>query len=349
MSDKAQTENWKKIVKPYTTPSLLKSWWQVTNTLIPYFFLWWLSYKVIGISYWLLLPLCFLNGLFMVRTFIIFHDCGHGSFFKSKILRTLVGYITGVLTFTPYWQWTKDHAGHHATSGNLNKRGMGDITTITVNEYKQMHWIEKFGYRLYRMPFVTFFVGPFYFFILKFRFFQKEDGPKEKRSVLITNMALVILIGALASLMGFKNFLIIQAGILLFSQPIGIFLFYVQHQYEDAYWEKNEKWNFYDASVRGSSYFKLPKVLQWFSGNIGFHHIHHLSHQIPNYNLEKCMNENEVFQNSKIITLSEGFSTLFLKLWDEDKKSMITWSEYKKLHASSVEERHISFIITRPS
>ncbi len=324
------TSDWRMVVKSYAKPNVWKSSWQLANTLIPLVVLWYLAYKAFEVSYALTLAISLLNVPFFVRSFIIMHDCGHGNFFASRKARTFWGYVTGILCFTPYWQWAKDHATHHSTSGNLDKRGFGDIWTVTVEEFSQMTRLERLRYRLYRFPFVTFVVGPFWLFQMRFRFFAKHDGPKERGSVVITNIALALLITALCYAVGWKAFLMIQLPIIIVNQVLGIWLFYVQHQYEGVYWARDKEWNYFDASIKGSSYFKLPKILQWASGNIGLHHIHHLSHLIPNYNLERCFNENPMFQNPHTITITSSFKSLSMDLYDEKNKKLISFADFYK-------------------
>lgn len=325
--------NWQKLVKDYSTPNPLKSWWQVCSSLGPFFVLWWLAYKALGVSYWFTLGICFVAQIFMIRVFIIMHDCGHGNFFRSKVQRTIVGYITGILSCTPFFQWAKNHGYHHQTSGNLNKRGDGDIWTLTVSEYEELSQFRKFCYHFYRFPLINFIIGPIYLFQIRYRFTEKTDGFKEKLSVHITNVTMAVVILVLSYNIGFVNFLIIQGPILIMTQIVGCWLFYVQHQYKEVYWQKNESWNYYEAALKGSSYYKLPKFLQWWSGNIGFHHIHHLSHQIPNYNLEKCFKSNPVFQNSPSITFWESIKCAFLKLYDEKTQELITFKEYRRRYS----------------
>ena len=326
-------ENWKKIVKHYSTPDEGKSWFQVANTLIPYFVLWFLSYQSLKIHFALSLFFSVLLAGFMVRTFIIMHDCGHGSFFKSSKKRTIVGYITGFLTWTPYWQWTNDHAIHHQTSGNLDKRGHGDVWTATVNEYKEMSFWGKIGYRLYRFPPVTFLLGPIFVFQWNFRFFKKHDGPKEKQSVIICNIFLVLMLATAHFTIGLKDFFIVHGIATLIAQIAGTWLFYVQHQYEGVYWRRNESWDYFDSAMEGSSYFKLPAPLQWISGNIGFHHLHHLSHKIPNYKLQKAMEENEIFKNPYTITMGSSLKSAFMHIYDEEHGDLISFGEYSRRYS----------------
>ena len=320
--------NWKQIVRKYSTPDPVKSWWQVINTLGSFVFLWWLAYKALDISIYLAIFISLVNQIFNIRTFIILHDCGHGSFFKSKKLRTLIGTICGVLTFTPYKQWTREHAGHHQTSGNLDKRGLGDVWTITTAEYSEMSPLAKLGYHAFRFPLVNFVIGPFYIFQIRFRFKQHFDGPEEDRNRYLTNFLIAAIITTLCLTLGWKTFLIVHLPIVLLSNTIGTWLFFVQHQYEDAYWRKNDEWDYFDASIKGSSFLKLPKFFQWSTGNIGIHHIHHLSHQIPNYYLGQAYEENELFQDCKVLGFWESFKGIWLKLWDENTQELISFGEY---------------------
>lgn len=333
----AQTkENWKKIIRPYLKPDHRKSWGQVFNTVPMYILCWFISYQVYSkVSYLAALPFITLTGLFTVRSFIIMHDCGHGSFFKSKKLRTIVGYITGFITFTPYHQWTLSHAIHHKHSGDLDHRGIGDIWTATVDEYNKMSALGKFGYRLFRHPIVTFLIGPFYIFVISYRFFAKQDGKKEKQSVIITNLYILAFAVAMSYLIGFKEFLILQLSVLQVAQIIGVWFFYVQHQYEGVYWRRKQEWDYFDASMEGSSYFKMPAILQWFSGNIGFHHIHHLSHSIPNYYLEQVMEENEIFQKPATLTVLSSLKSAFLNIYDEKEGDLISFREMKRRYSNA--------------
>lgn len=330
--------NWKQVVRKYSTPDHKKSWWQVTNTLVPLFFLWWLAYKAIAISPWLAVAISAFNQIFFIRAFIILHDCGHGSFFKTKKLRTFVGTICGILTFTPYKQWTREHAGHHQTSGNLSKRGIGDVWTLTAKEYGEMSPWQRVGYHAFRFPLVNFILGPFYIFQIRFRFHQRFDGKEEDQNRYLTNVALFLIIGALCYTIGWKAFLIVHLPIVLLSNTIGTWLFFVQHQYEDTYWRTNEEWDYFEASMKGSSFLKLPKFFKWATGNIGIHHIHHLSHQIPNYNLQAAYDENPMFQDCKVLGFWESFKGIWLKLWDEESQELISFGEYYRRYGLKSEK-----------
>lgn len=311
------------ILAPYREPDLKRSVWQMVDTFVPYVVLWYLMYLSTSVSYWLTLALAIPTAGFMVRIFIIFHDCGHGSFFKSSRANNFWGMVTGFLVYTPYYEWRHAHAVHHATAGNLDKKGTGDVWTMTTEEYRNASKGVKFGYRIYRNPLILFTVGAMLSFLFFNRFTFNITHKKDRLSVHLTNLAIVGMVVGLILLMGLKAFLFIQLSILLFATSSGVWLFYLQHQFEDVYWERNEKWNRVKAALEGSSFYKLPKVLQWFSGNIGFHHIHHLNPRIPNYKLEKCYRENPEFREVKPITLRAGFKSFSLRLYDEATHKMV--------------------------
>ena len=320
----------RKIVSKYQVPDTWRSIWQIVNTLVPYFALWAIMFWSVGVSYWLTLLLAIPTAGFMVRTFIIFHDCGHGSFFKSKRANTVVGIITGILTFTPWTRWWHEHAIHHATAGNLDKRGVGDVDTWTVEEYLAAPKWKQLGYRFVRHPLVMFTIGAVFVFAIVQRIPLSSHGKREKASVWWTNAALTVLITGLIMLVGWETYLLVQLPVLLFGTSAGVWMFYVQHNYEGSYWERQENWNFYKAALNGSSLYELPAILQWFTGNIGFHHIHHLGPRIPNYKLQECFKENPVFQSVKPLTIWSSLKTLRLRLWDEANKKMVGWEALKR-------------------
>nr|NQU94501.1 fatty acid desaturase [Bacteroidota bacterium] len=320
--------NWIQIISLYNQPSPLKSWWQIANSLIPYIGLWILMIYSIEISYWLTLGLSVVASGFLVRIFIIFHDCGHGSFFKSPMLSRIVGIITGFMVFTPYHKWHWEHQLHHRTVGNLDKRGVGDVMTLTVEEFKNRPSRKQFIYRLYRNPYFLFVIAPFLLFTLLFRIPGRDQPPKIKIYTHLTTLGLVVAILLMSLWIGLKTFLLIQVPVLFFASVFGVWLFYVQHQYKDVVWERTENWDFKVISMTGCSYLKLPKLLQWFSGNIGFHHIHHLSPKIPNYNLEKCNKENPLFQ-IKPLTFLSSFQSAHYRLWDEEQRKLVGFGEIK--------------------
>ena len=306
-----------------------RSLWQIANSLLPYLLLWYLMYRSLAVSYWLTLALAVPTAGFMVRIFIIFHDCGHGSFFKSHRANAFVGIVTGLLTLTPYYEWRNNHAIHHATAGDLDRRGVGDVKTLTVKDYQALPLLRKIGYRIMRNPLVMFTIGAWLVFILFHRFPGKKGGKREKWGVLWTDLALAGLVVLMGILVGFKEFLLVQLPIVMLGTSIGVWLFYVQHNFEGTYWERHEKWNFIQAGLQGSSYYQLPKWLQWFTGNIGFHHIHHLSPRIPNYKLNQCHQENPFFQQVKPLTIRNSLKSLRFRFWDEENHKMVGYEALK--------------------
>jgi omega-6 fatty acid desaturase (delta-12 desaturase) len=303
----------------------------LVNTLVPYVTLWWLMYVSLSVSYWLTLPLAVLAGGFMVRLFIIHHDCGHGSFFKSRLANEIVGCLTGVITFTPYHQWRWEHAIHHSSSGDLDRRGTGDIWTLTVEEYLAASRWKRFSYRMARNPIVLFVIAPLFLFLVLQRLTNPRAGFRESISVYGTNLALLAVATALSQVFGFKAYVLIQLTVLMVAGSAGVWLFYVQHQFEGVYWERNENWDYATAALQGSSFYKLPKVLQWFSGNIGFHHIHHLSPRIPNYHLEKCHLAEPLFQTVKPVTFFSSFKSFTYRLWDEQRRRLIGYGQLREI------------------
>ena len=323
-------EVWKAMVAEYQKPSAWRAAWQIANSVGPYLLLWYLMYLSVSVSWWLTIPLAVLAGGFLVRVFIIFHDCGHGSFFKSRRANDVVGILTGALTFTPYHQWRWEHAVHHASAGHLERRGMGDVWTMTVREYLEASRWKRFAYKLSRNPVVLFGLAPVFLFVVLQRFPTAGADRRERRSVYWMNLALVVMAAAFSWAFGFTTYVLIQLTILLVSGAAGVWLFYVQHQFEDAYWERGEHWDYTAAALQGSSFYKLPTVLQWFSGNIGFHHIHHLSPRIPNYNLERCHRASTLFQSVKPLTLFASFRSITLHLWDEQRKKLVSFRQLRQ-------------------
>jgi len=320
---------WQGIVSKYAFPETWRSVWQVFNSVIPFFTGWYLMYRSLEVGYWLTLILAVPTAGFMVRCFIIFHDCCHGSFFKSIRANDRLGLVLGVLVLTPFYQWKHSHAIHHATAGDLDRRGIGDVYTMTVDEYLAAPWYKKLGYRIMRSPLILFTIGSFIVFTLTHRFFEKGAGKRERSSVIWTNIALAAVIGWIMIEIGWAAFLMVELPVLLIACSSGVWLFYVQHNFDPSYWERHADWEFFNAGMDGSSFYKLPRLLQWFTGNIGFHHIHHLSPKIPNYKLEECHNENPVFQIEPL-TIRRSLQSLFFRLWDENEKMLVGWNVLKK-------------------
>jgi omega-6 fatty acid desaturase (delta-12 desaturase) len=331
MADQEATlRGWQKMVAPYQIPNPRRSWWQIANTLIPYFIVWILMIQAIKVSYWLALPLIILAGGLAVRIFIIFHDCGHNSFFASRRANEIVGFITGTLVFTAYFAWRHEHAIHHASSGDLDRRGHGDVWMMTVNEYLTAEPRKRFAYRFYRNPIMMFCISPMILFLILNRYPVKVRRMREIRSIYYTDVALLVIFIVMSYLIGFWTFLILQLSVLFVSALLGVWLFYVQHQYEGVYWQRHGEWDYVTAAIQGSSFYKLPAVLNWFSGSIGYHHIHHLSPRIPNYNLQPCHDANPAFQ-IKPITLRESLQCIHYRLYDEENNRLIGFGELKQM------------------
>jgi acyl-lipid omega-6 desaturase (Delta-12 desaturase) len=324
--------SWEKVIMKYNHPDLRKSIWQICDSLIPYIFMWYLMYRSLEYSYWITLLLSLVATGFLIRIFIIFHDCGHRSFFVSKRANNIVGIIMGIIAFTPFYKWHYQHWKHHATSGNLDKRGIGDVWTMTVDEYlKSSRW-NRFFYRCFRNPFFMFTVGPLLVVLIQNRMAKKSLTRLEKWNVHLTNIFVLAMAASISLVIGLKAYLLIQVPIILIGHSIGLWLFYIQHQFDDVSWERENKWDYKVSAITGSSFLKLPAVLQWFTGNIGYHHVHHLSSRIPNYYLEKCHNENEIFKQVKPIKLFSTFRALTLGLWDEANRRMISFRKISVSH-----------------
>jgi omega-6 fatty acid desaturase (delta-12 desaturase) len=326
---------WNAVIPKYQTPRVRSSIWQICDSFLPFFALWYLMALSIDVSYLLTIGLSFIAAGFMARIFIIQHDCGHGSFFRSQKANDAVGMIASVLTLTPYHYWRKSHAIHHAGAGKLDKRGIGDIYTMTVDEFLALSRWGKLKYRVYRNPVVLFVLAPTFLFAVIYRFpiSRMNALRKVEASVWLTDLAIAAVSAGMILLVGWKTFLAIQIPITVATSGIGMWLFYVQHQFEDTYWSKSNEWDFAAAALHGSSFYRLPKVLQWFTGNIGFHHVHHLSPKIPNYLLEKVHTEVPAVQGASVLTLKTSLRSMPLTLWDERRKKLISFSQLKKLSA----------------
>jgi omega-6 fatty acid desaturase (delta-12 desaturase) len=330
---RARTE-WRAVVARYQGSDVTRSIVQMATTLLPLSAMLYVMYQSLALPYWVTLLLAVPTAGLLVRTFIIMHDCAHGSFFPSRTANEIVGWFTGVLTLTAFSAWRHSHALHHASSGDLDRRGHGDVDTITVSEYLALNRRQRFKYRLFRNPAVLFGIGPI-FFMIDNRI-PKELSLKNAdiRSTWTTNLAIVVLSVAASFWIGWRATFLVYFPAMYIAAAAGIWLFYVQHQFEDAYWKDHEEWDYATSAIRGSSYFKLPAVLQWFTGNIGLHHVHHLGPRIPNYKLERCHTENPLFHDVTVLTLRQSFATMRLTLWDEDRQRLVGYSDVKALRKS---------------
>jgi omega-6 fatty acid desaturase (delta-12 desaturase) len=320
--------NWRSIVAKYQQPDQRIATWQVVNSFGGLFLCWILMYFSLSVGYWLTLLLALPAAGFLVRIFIIQHDCGHGSFFKSRRANDITGICCSMFTLVAYKYWRKSHAVHHAHHAKLEERGIGDIWTMTVDEYHRASLGKRLTYRVFRNPFFLFGIAPLINFLILGRFpmgVSKSWRNGEFASVLWTNLALAGLLAAASALVGFTTVVAIQLPVIVIAGTVGTWLFYVQHQYEHMYWEHTPQWDYILAAMHGSSYYQLPPVLQWFTGNIGFHHIHHLSPRIPNYNLARCHSENPPMQRVMHLTLRSSLETVYLALWDEERRQLVSF------------------------
>jgi len=339
---KDKTNQLRKSVAPFERSNTKSSMRQLLNTIPPFFLLWFLAYQSLTISIWMAIPLAVVAAGFLVRTFIIFHDCTHQSFFKSKKANDSLGTMLGIMTLFPYERWKREHAIHHASNGNLDKRGTGDIWMMTVDEYVAASFWHRTSYRFYRNPFVLFGLGPLYLLLVFYRLNRKEAKRKERMNTYVTNGSIAFLYTLMIWIIDWQPFVIIQGTILFAAASIGIWLFYVQHQFEDAYFENKEEWDYVKAAIDGSSYYKLSKPLQWITGNIGYHHVHHLSPRIPNYNLETVHESTPLLQKATTITLASSLTSIRFRLYDQKNKTFVGFKDIKPLLRQSKKQKRIS-------
>ncbi len=328
----ASLGNWREVLKKYQKKNPRKAAWQIITSFGPFIGLWVLMYFSLQWSTWITIGLAIINAFFMVRIFIIQHDCGHQSFLDSRKLNNAIGFVCSFFSSLPYKYWAKVHNFHHGHSGQLEVRDVGDIPFLTVNEFKSKSKWGQFFYRIFRSPVVLFFFAPIFYLFFSNRYpfyFNFKSWKGVKRAQIRNNILITLVYALLAFLIGWKQFLIIQFSLIAIFGIIAFWFFYVQHQHEFAYKQWKENWDFVISAIRGSTYYKLPKLFQWLTGNIGFHHIHHLNSLIPNYNLEKCFRENK-FLNKYVTTLTfrESLKLMKHKLWDEEREKMITFLEY---------------------
>jgi omega-6 fatty acid desaturase (delta-12 desaturase) len=316
-----------KMLAQYAQPRPHRVAVDLLTSVPPYLVLSVLMYFALDVSYLLVLALAIPAAGFLERTFILFHDCAHGSFLTTKRANRWLGTALGLLVYQPYLSWKHAHAVHHATAGDLDRRGIGDLATLTVSEYRALPWRGRLGYRLFRNPVVMFGLGPIYALLIQPRLVARSARPRIRHSVIATNIALAVLVGALCWLVGWREFLLVQTPTVLLAGSTGVWLFYVQHQFEGTYWDRAGDWSYTEAALHGSSYLKLPKVLQFFTGNIGLHHVHHLNARIPNYNLQRAHDEVAIFHDVPTLSVWDGCRAARLKLWDERRGRLVTFAE----------------------
>ena len=318
---------WRGVLDLYARPRLNRSLLDLGTSVVPYLVLLTAMFFALRVSVLLSLALVVPTSGFLIRVFIVFHDCAHGSFLRSRRANNVLGAVIGLLVWLPFRCWQHEHAVHHATAGDLDRRGVGDIRTLTVSEYRALPVVRRIAYRLFRNPAVMFGLGWLLVLVLKPRFVPRGARPRIRNSVLATNLVLALMVGALCLLLGWPVYLLLQGPVFLVAGAVGIWLFYVQHQFEDTYWQSHANWRYDHAALAGSSYLRLPRLLQFFTGNIGFHHVHHLSVGIPNYNLQEAHEKTERLQAVPELTLWEGLSATRLKLWDERSGRLVTFRD----------------------
>ncbi|MGI8460308.1 MAG: fatty acid desaturase [Solirubrobacterales bacterium] len=326
---------WYDGLAPYMKPSLRLSILDLLTSVVPFIAGWVAMYLALDVGYWLSLIIAIPTAGFLLCTFIVFHDCTHLSFMPTKRQNHIVGVFTGLLVFTPFARWGHQHAVHHGTAGDIERRGTGDVETATLGEYREMTPKQRALYRAFRNPAVMFTIGPIYSMLVMPRIVPKDARPRIKNSVILTNIALAVVIAGLCVLVGPLTFLMLEFPVILMAGMAGVWLFYVQHQFEDVYWENSDDWSYADAALRGSSYLKLPKIMQWFSGNIGLHHIHHLSAKVPNYHLQAAHDNNDIFDDVPVLTFWSSFRCTRFKLIDEDTGRLLTWAEVRALEQAA--------------
>jgi len=332
---KFDEQTWHKVLAPYKRPSVRAAVAQLLDTGLPFALLWFLMVRSLAVSYALTLALAVPTGFLFIRLFILQHDCGHGSFFPSRTANKVVGSLLGVVTLFPFGYWKRTHAVHHATSGNLDHRELGDVKTYTVREYLGFTPMHRWLYRLYRHPLVLLGFGPAYQFVLKHRF--PFDIPwswkREWASVLWTNAGIAVTFAALAAAVGWQAVLLVHLPVVLIAGAVGVFLFFVQHQFEETYWAPEETWSFYRAGVHGSSFFDLPPALHWLTANIGYHHLHHMSTRVPNYRLRECFDSHPRLQQAPRLTLRTSLRSARLRLWDAQAQRMVPFAAVRRNRA----------------
>ena len=327
---------WREALSEYAEPSRLRSCGDVLTSAVAYLATGVGIYLAARVSVLLALGLAPVAGVFLLRTYIVFHDCSHGSFLASRRGNLWLGALFGLLVLSPFIRWRHDHAVHHATSGDLDKRGVGDVPTLTVAEYYARGRCGRVGYRLLRNPIVMFGLGPAFAMVIGPRLVARRARPRMRKSVIWTDLALAGIAAGMVALIGFWDALLVWAPGAFLAGAAGIWLFYAQHQFEDAYWQRSAEWSFVDAALRGSSFLKLPGPLQYATGNIGYHHIHHLNARIPNYNLQRAHERVPMFQHVPTLGLRDGLRAVRFKLWDEQHGRLVTFAQARATRTANV-------------
>ncbi len=325
--------SWREQLAPFALPDSRRAALSLATSVLPYLGLCAAIYLLLARSL-LALLLCLPAAAFLVRSFIVFHDCSHGSFLSSRRGNLWLGRAIGLLLFSPFHRWRHDHAVHHATSGNLDRRGTGDLRTLTAAEYEALPMRGRMGYRLLRNPLVMFGLGPIVAMVIGPRIVAKGARPRMRRSVLATDAALAVIVAALVWLIGWRDYLLVVGLPALLAGSVGIWLFYVQHQFEDAYWDDAASWSFTDAALRGSSFLRLPAPLRFCTGNIGYHHIHHLNAQVPSYNLKRAHDRTPALHDVPTLSLIDGIRATRLKLYDERRRRLVSFREARRTGAA---------------
>ena len=325
-----QRPEWCDALDPYARPHLGRSLLDIATSVVPYLALSVVMYQLLDVSYWLVLAVSIPASGFLLRSFILFHDCTHGSFLPWRRANNAFGVFCGLLVMQPFHNWRHHHVAHHGSAGDLDRRGTGDVPTLTVAEYQARSWRGRLGYWLFRHPLVMFGIGPIWSLVIGPRFLPKEASRLMRRSVIWTNVAVAVAIAGLCLWIGPWEYFLIQIPTVVLAGTAGVWLFYVQHQFEDVYWENTDNWSYTEAALQGSSYLKLPQPLQFFTGNIGLHHVHHLNARIPNYNLQRAHDENDIFRQVPVLTFWQGIRAVRLKLWDEENGRLVTFAEARR-------------------
>jgi len=328
--------DWIQILAKYRDPSKVRSIFELAVSVVPFLLLWAVAWWALSVSYWLALGIAALNGAFLVRLFAIQHDCGHSAFFKNRYANDWVGRVLGVLTLTPYDVWRRTHSVHHSSSGNLDKRGIGDVHTMTVREFQSLSKLGQLHYRIYRHPIVLFGLGPIYLFFVQNRlpFGLMKAGQKYWTSAMCTNAAIAVMLGLAIYFGGFMPLLLVYLPTVVIAATIGVWLFYVQHQFEETQWDDDEDWQLHDAALHGSSHYDLPVVLRWLTANIGVHHVHHLYSRIPFYRLTEVLRDYPILAETQRMTLVQSLACVKLQLWDENNRKLLSYADARALYGT---------------